>query len=75
MFTKIALNRRLSRKTVGSVHRYLFDFGQGANRVFWVGQRAYIETDCPADVRIIREQFPTVIECELEPIAHESRFF
>lgn len=75
MFTKIALNRRLSRKTVGLIHRHLFDFGQGANRVFWVGKRAYIETDCPSDVTIIREQFPTVIECELEPISHESQFF
>lgn len=46
MYTKVALNARLSRKTVGQIHRYLFDFGQGANLLFWIGGRAYIETDC-----------------------------
>lgn len=71
MFTKIALKRRLSRKTVGFVHRYLFDFGQGAHRVFWVGQRAYIETDCPADVTLLRDQFPTMIDGEVDQGSHD----
>lgn len=71
MFTKIALNRRLSRKTVGFVHRYLFDFGQGSHRVFWVNQRAYIETDCPADVTLLRDQFPTMIDGEVDQGSHD----
>lgn len=71
MFTKIALNRRLSHKTVGFVHRYLFDFGQGAHRVFWVNQRAYIETDCPADVTLLRDQFSTMIDGEVDQGSHD----
>lgn len=66
MFTKLALNPRLSRKTVGQVHRYLFDFGQGAHRVFWVSDRAYIETDCPSDVTLLREQFPALVATEID---------
>lgn len=62
MFKTIALNKRLSRETVGHVHRYLFDFGQGAQRVFWIGERAYLETDCMADITLLQEQFPTMIE-------------
>lgn len=64
MFRKIALKSCLSRKTVGHVHRYIFDFGQGAHRVFWVGQQAYIETDCSADLTLLKERFPTMIEGE-----------
>lgn len=70
MFTKIALNRRLSQKTVGNIHRYLFDFGQGAHRVFWVGHRAYLETDSASDITLLQEQFPTMIEAEIDHNAH-----
>lgn len=69
MFTKIALNKRLSRKTVAHIHRYLFDFGQGAHRVFWVGDQAYLETDCASDVSLLQEQFPTMIEATISPEA------
>lgn len=40
MFTKIALNRRLNRKTVAHVHRHLLDLGQGVRRMFWIRDRA-----------------------------------
>ncbi|SEO78730.1 hypothetical protein SAMN04490248_11267 [Salinihabitans flavidus] len=62
MFTKFALCEKLSRKTVARVHRYLFDFGQGAHRVFWNGEQAYIETDCPDDISLLRQQFPDVVQ-------------
>lgn len=71
MFKKIALNQRISRKTVGQIHRYLFDFGQGAHRVFWIDQRAYIETDCTEDVALLTEQFPTLVEGEIELKSHD----
>lgn len=66
MFTKLRLNQKLSRKTVGRIHRYLFDFGQGAHRIFWVGDRAYIETDCPSDVLLLQDQFPAMVETEVD---------
>lgn len=34
MFKMIALNKRRSRKSVEHIHRYLFDFDQGAHRIF-----------------------------------------
>lgn len=71
MFTKIALNRRLSRKAVAQIHRYLFDFGQGAHRVFWIGDRAYLETDCASDVTLLRDQFPTMVDAEVERSSHD----
>ncbi|MFN3664109.1 MAG: hypothetical protein ACK4TM_15315 [Yoonia sp.] len=70
MFTKIVLNKQLSRKTVGDVHRYLFDFGQGAHRVFWIGEQAYLEMDCTNDVALLKEQFPSMVEAEVEKPAH-----
>lgn len=66
MFTKIGLNKQLSRKTVGDVHRYLFDFGQGAHRVFWVGEQAFLETDCISDVTLLKDQFPSMVEQEVD---------
>lgn len=70
MFTKIGLSKRLSRETVGKVHRYLFDFGQGAHRVFWVNDQPYLETDCTADVTLLTEQFPNMIEAVVEKPTH-----
>ena len=70
MFTKIVLKKQLSRKTVGDVHRYLFDFGQGAHRVFWVDEQAYLETDCTNDVTLLKEQFPSMVEAEVEKPSH-----
>lgn len=52
MFKKIVFNGRLSQRTVGNIHRYLLDFGQGAHRVFWLGDRAYLETDCASDITL-----------------------
>lgn len=75
MFTKIALNQRLSRTTVGHIHRYLFDFGQGTHRVFWIGRRAYLETDCATDVALLRAQFPEVVEKEMRRGAHDLPFY
>lgn len=66
MFTKIGLNKQLSRKTVGDVYRYLFDFGQGAHRVFWVGEQAFLETDCISDVTLLKDQFPSMVEQEVD---------
>ncbi|RFU13767.1 hypothetical protein DZD18_05365 [Rhodobacteraceae bacterium W635] len=66
MFTKVALNPQLSRKTIGRIHRYIFDFGAGAHRVFWDGDRAYIETDDPADAALLKETFPTMVGNEVE---------
>ncbi len=71
MFTKIALKRRLSRKTVAQIHRHLFNFGQGAHCVFWVGDRAYLETDCASDVTLLREQFPRMVDAEVERSSHD----
>lgn len=68
MFTKLRLDQGLSRKTVGRIHRYLFDFGQGAHRIFWVGDRAYIETDCPSDVTLLQNQFPSMVDAEVEVV-------
>lgn len=68
MFTKLKLKQRVSRETAGRVHRYLFDFGQGAHRIFWVGDNAFIETDCPSDVMLLHNQFPDMVE----PQAAES---
>lgn len=73
MFRKIVLNERLSRKTVGHIHRYLFDFGQGAHRVFWINERAYLETDCVSDIDLLRDQFPTMIVAEIDQKSHDSQ--
>ncbi|WP_188528707.1 hypothetical protein [Sinisalibacter lacisalsi] len=71
MFTKIAFNKRLSRKTVLHIHRYLSDLEIGAHRVFWVGDRAYLETDCASDVSLLKEQFPSMIEAEVGRSSHD----
>lgn len=70
MFTKLALNPQLSRKTVGRIHRYLFDFGLGAHRVFWMGGQAYLETDNAADVTLLCQQFPDMVAMEVEQKSH-----
>lgn len=64
MFTKLKLKERVSRETAGRVHRYLFDFGQGAHRIFWVDNHAVIETDCPSDVVLLQSQFPDMVEAQ-----------
>ena len=66
MFTTVALNPDLSRKTIGRIHRYIFDVGTGAHRVFWDGDRAFIETDDPADVALLQETFPDMVGAEAE---------
>lgn len=70
MFTKIALNKRLSRQTVSHIHQYLFDFGQGAHRIFWVDDRPYIEIDSTTDLALIRNQFPTMVQEEIDRNTH-----
>ncbi|MBR2656501.1 MAG: hypothetical protein IKD58_08450 [Loktanella sp.] len=70
MFTKILLKKQLSRKAVGDVHRYLFDFGQGAHRVFWVGEQACLETDCTTDVTLLWQKFPGMVEADLKTPSH-----
>lgn len=70
MFTKLKLKKRVSRETAGRVHRYLFDFGQGAHRIFWVGENAFIETDCPSDVTLLQEQFPEMVETQVAESPH-----
>lgn len=64
MFIKLALSSRLSRPTVGQLHQYLSDFGQGQHRVIWNRNRAFIEVENPSDVALLREQFPQMVRSE-----------
>lgn len=67
MFTKVALDPHLSRKTIGQIHRYIFDVGAGAHRIFWDEDRAYIETDDPADAALLQKTFPDMVRNESDP--------
>ena len=71
MFIKLALNPQLNRETVTRIHRYLFDFGQGTHRVFWIGDCAHVETDCRSDVLLLKEQFPTIVGSEIDRNPHD----
>ncbi|PIV72937.1 MAG: hypothetical protein COW55_14955 [Rhodobacteraceae bacterium CG17_big_fil_post_rev_8_21_14_2_50_65_11] len=67
MFTKVALDPQLSRKTIAQIHRYIFDVGAGAHRIFWDGDRAYIEADDPADAALLQKAFPNMVRSEPDP--------
>ena len=64
MYKKIALHDRMSRTTVAQLHRYLSDFAQGAHRVFWNGERAFLEIEHDTDLALVRNQFPTMVRAE-----------
>lgn len=65
MFKKIALHERVSLITVAQLHRYLSDFGKGGHRVFWHGDRAFVEIEEAADLDLVRNQFPTMVRAEV----------
>lgn len=62
MLQKIELIETISRKTADNLHRYLMDFAEGAHRLFWADNRAYVEVNRPNDAELLRREFPRLVK-------------
>lgn len=71
MHTKYALNAGISRKTVKQIHSFLFEIGESNHRLFWINNRAFIETDRSSVCALLSQRFPTAVATEVNQRPHD----